>query len=216
MIRVLTFSEPGGHPANEDSFAARSHPADPGAWLCFLADGQGGRAGGARAAQLACQVALDAAVGLALSALANPAAWPALLEHADCAVAADRVAGFTTLVGLCVTDTWVCGASCGDSAVLTLCGTDPPRELTRHQFKNPPVGSGEAPFVPFALGLAFPWRVLAMSDGVWKYAGWQRIAEAARQPWGEPLLAALQAGARLPGSGAFPDDFTVVAFEPEG
>jgi hypothetical protein len=218
MIRVLTFSEPGGHSVNEDAFIAQAHPWDrePRCWICLLADGQGGRAGGARAAQLACQVGLEAALRLSPFSLANPSPWPDLLQQADQAVAADRAAGFTTLVGLCVTDTWVCGASCGDSAVLALCGTDPPREVTRHQAKNPPVGSGEAPFVPFALGLAFPWRVLAMSDGVWKYAGWQRIAEAARQSWGEPLLTALQAAARLPGSGTFPDDFTVVVFAPEG
>jgi hypothetical protein len=148
--------------------------------------------------------------------LANPATWPTLLGHADQTIDADRAAGFTTLIGLCVTDTGVYGASCGDSAALALCGADPPRELTRHQFKNPPAGSGEASFVSFALALAFPWKVLVMSDGVWKYAGWQRIVEAARRESGDALLAALQAATRLPGSGRFPDDFTVVLFEPGG
>lgn len=214
MIRVLTFSEPGGHLANEDAFAVQAHPADPGCWLCLLADGQGGRAGGARAAQLACQVGLDAALRLSPQSLASPS-WPGLLAQADRA-SAGSAAGFTTLVGLCVTDTHVCGASCGDSAVLALSTGDQPRELTRHQQKNPPVGSGEATFVPFALDLAFPWKVLVMSDGVWKYAGWQRITDAARRESGAALLTALQSAARLPGSGRFPDDFTVVVFEQDG
>jgi hypothetical protein len=213
MIRFHTFTEPGGHAVNEDAFLAQQHPADAGLWLCFLADGQGGRAGGARAAQLACQAALAAALHRPAHALAEPAAWPLLLGEADAAVAADRAAGFTTLIGFCLTEQALCGASSGDSAVLALDGTDV-REPTRHQLKDPPVGSGEALFVPFAQPLALPWRVLAMSDGVWKYAGWERITVALWHEGGEALLAALQAAARLPGSGRFPDDFTVVLFEP--
>jgi len=186
----------------------RAHPGRPGPH-------QGGRAGGARAAQLACQVGLDAALRLSPQSLASPS-WPGLLAQADRAVVAGSAAGFTTLVGLCVTDTHVCGASCGDSAVLALSTGDQPRELTRQQQKNPPVGSGEAVFAPFALDLTFPWKVLVMSDGVWKYAGWQRILDAARRESGATLLAALQSAARLPGSGRFPDDFTVVVFEQDG
>jgi serine/threonine protein phosphatase PrpC len=48
MVSVITFSEAGGHPVNEDAFAVERHPADSECWLCFVADGQGGRAGGAR------------------------------------------------------------------------------------------------------------------------------------------------------------------------
>jgi hypothetical protein len=53
-----------------------------------------------------------------------------------------------------------------------------------------------------------------MSDGVWKYAGWGAIVAAA--PRGRALLGALQAQARLPGSGRFPDDFTLVLLEGDG
>ncbi len=49
MIRVSSFSEIGGDDAvNEDVFDVSRHPADPDCWLCFLADGQGGRAGAQR------------------------------------------------------------------------------------------------------------------------------------------------------------------------
>ena len=91
MIRAFTFSEPGGHPVNEDALLAQAHPADPTCWLCLLADGQGGRAGGGRAAQLACQVALDAALRLSPSSLANPDPWPILLDQAETIALADRL-----------------------------------------------------------------------------------------------------------------------------
>lgn len=200
MIRTSTFSAAGGHPANEDAFLLRPH--DSG-WLVALADGQGGRAGGARAAQLACQLALDGAPD-----------WPAALPHADAAVAADPHAGFTTLVALHVTEERVIGASCGDSAAVVVCGTAP-TVLTARQFKNPPVGSGEADFIPFEMELTPPWKLLALTDGVWKYAGWECVWDALARLSGDELLTALQDAARLPRTGEFQDDFTAVLLEGE-
>lgn len=84
--------------------------------------------------------------------------------------------------------------------------------MTDRQAKNPPVGSGAAWFVPFVAKLAAPWLVMAMSDGVWKYVGWDRLIAAVAAHHGEPLIEALQVSARLR-SGRFPDDFTVVVFE---
>ena len=52
-----------------------------------------------------------------------------------------------------------------------------------------------------------------MSDGVWKYIGWDRLIEASRRDSGQPLINNLQAMARLPGSGQFQDDFTIVLLE---
>jgi hypothetical protein len=134
------------------------------------------------------------------------------LRQADVAVAADSGAGFTTLVGLCVYQGRVVGASSGDSAALVISGGKA-RELTAGQQKNPPVGSGAAVAVPFATGAAEPWRVLVMSDGVWKYVGWDRVVAIASRARGPAVIAELQAAARLPGSGHFQDDFTVVVLE---
>ena len=78
-----------------------------------------------------------------------------------------------------------------------------PKTLTDRQAKNPPVGSGAAWFVPFADRLAGPWSVLAMSDGVWKYVGWDRIIAGIASHRGQPLIESLQAAARLR-SGRFP------------
>jgi ABC-type polysaccharide transport system permease subunit len=52
-----------------------------------------------------------------------------------------------------------------------------------------------------------------MSDGVWKYVGWDRIIAIASRARRRLLIAELQEAARLPGSGRFQDDFTVVLLE---
>jgi PPM family protein phosphatase len=213
MVRFLSFTEAGGHPKNEDAFEVQCHPSDPACWLCFLADGQGGQAGGAPAARLACRTGMEAACLQRPDRLRDVAAWPALLRRADNAVRADSAAGYCTLLGFCIWAGALAGASAGDSAVLAVTGDGAPRELTAGQAKNPPVGSGAAQFLPFAAKLSSPWAVLAMSDGVWKYIGWERLVEAVSTLRGEALLAALQDAARLRASGRFPDDFTVVLFE---
>lgn len=213
MLDVFTFSEPGGHVVNEDAFAVRQHPSAPHCWLCTLADGQGGQPGGGRAARLACDTAMSFALRLPPHALAEPGAWDVVLRSADEAVRDDPQAGFTTLVGFCLVGGSVgalCGASSGDSALLAL-SEHRAYALTQHQYKNPPVGSGAAVFVPFEAALSPPWTALAMSDGVWKYVGWEKLLETARAHRGQELLDALAALARLPGSGRFQDDFTAVA-----
>jgi hypothetical protein len=212
MPNVFSFTEAGGHVTNEDAFLVEPHPADPECLLCALADGQGGRAGGRRAAELACRSAIDAARGRTVADLRKPVVWSDLLGAADRAVEADPEAGFTTLVGFCVSGIELAGASSGDSALLLIRGSLAV-ELTEDQIKNPPVGSGAATFVPLGAALRTPWRVLAMSDGVWKYAGWENITEAAKRRSGNDLIEVLAAEVRLPGSGRFPDDFTVVVIE---
>ena len=206
MIRTSTFSDAGGHATNEDAFLANPLVGDEEGKFVCLADGQGGRSGGAKAARLACDSA-----GLLFYIFKRP--WANLLEGADRAVAENKDAGLTTLVGFDVSADHIQGASCSDSAVLAVCGSGAVAELTQHQHKNPPVGSGNAVFVPFAMRLVRPWKVLAMTDGVWKYVGWDRVRGLATRLCGEELLAALQAAARLPRSGQFPDDFTVVLIE---
>ena len=66
MVTSLSFSEVGGHRVNEDAMAVQQHPADPNLWVCVIADGQGGQAGGGPASQLACETMMAAATGKAL------------------------------------------------------------------------------------------------------------------------------------------------------
>ncbi len=122
MVSVLTFSEVGGHRVNEDVFAVQQHPLDPGLWLYFVADGQGGQSGGGPAAQLACRIALAAAAAFRPERLTHEGTWSAILQEADLAVRDHPAAGFTTLVGLGVAQHRVVGASSRDSAALLVCG----------------------------------------------------------------------------------------------
>lgn len=213
MINVTSFSEAGGHQKNEDAFIGCPHPSGPGCWLCFLADGQGGRAGGAAASRIACRIAAEAALNESPRELANPIVWGTILKQADRAVLADAEAGFTTLLGFFIAAGRLTGAASGDSAVFAVSEGEPAQEITKWQIKNPPVGSGEARFTSFSVSLNAPWSVLAMSDGVWKYVGWERLVEAAGAYHGQSLVEALKGLARLPRSGQFQDDFTLVVFE---
>jgi len=86
-------------------------------------------------------------------------------------------------------------------------------EMTSGQHKNPPIGSGAASIVPFGTVVNAPWKMLVMTDGVWKYAGWERVIEAARRESGSQLVAVLQQAARSPSNGRFQDDCTVVVLE---
>jgi serine/threonine protein phosphatase PrpC len=212
MFEALAFSEVGGHSRNEDAYLFRSHPLDENCWLCCIADGQGGRAGGERAAQVACESVIELACRTSVKELSSARSWIDVLKHADQFVAADAVAGFTTLVGYCINHSQIVGASNGDSAVLLMSG-GVANIPTERQRKNPPIGSGDAIVTGFSAALGDNWRVLAMTDGVWKYVGWERVIELAQLHSVAELLSGLQELARLPGSGEFQDDFTVVALQ---
>jgi hypothetical protein len=213
MIRVTTHSEAGGHAHNEDAVAVGSHPDDSHSLLCALGDGQGGQPGGGPAARLACDTFLDRASRVPLARLMVPSGWDDVLAQVDRAVADDAGAGFTTLVAFAVARGRLAGASCGDSALVA--SGPPPLTLTARQCKYPAVGSGGAVFIPFSAALTGPWVVLAMSDGVWKYAGWDAVQQAAAGA-ADDLVRRLRERAGLPGTGALQDDFTLVVLRWDG
>ena len=213
-IHHWVHSEPGDGHVNEDVALVRLHPQealaqDASSLLCVLADGQGGRAGGADAARIASGASLDAASTFPPIALLEEAAWYPILSAADEAACEDDAAGYTTLVSLCVAGGRVCGASCGDSGALLLNGG---REtlLTDNQRKNPPVGSGAAYPVAFSARLGPGWKLLIVSDGVWKGLGWDGIARLAHAHGGESLIAALRLAALEENGGRLGDDFSVI------
>jgi PPM family protein phosphatase len=82
--------------------------------------------------------------------------------------------------------------------------------LTSGQRKNPPVGSGGAPFTPFVSVLAAPWAVLVMTDGVWKYAGWDSLLQVRPDEAPQRVLDRLRDRAALPVTGDLQDDFTLL------
>jgi PPM family protein phosphatase len=211
-MQYFVHSEPGHAHVNEDAVEVYPLPGADRTLLCALADGQGGQSGGAAAAQIAVRKSLDVAVTFAPEALFNERTWRGIVSAADEAVGGAPSAGYTTLVCIGVSKERLCGASCGDSAALLI--TDGQTHfLTKDQIKNPPVGSGAAQPVAFSATLGRFWKVLVMSDGVWKYVGWQKITELAREMEGEALLAALRQAAASGWGGKLPDDFTLALLQ---
>lgn len=215
-MTLLSFihSEAGEGHANEDVVLVRPHPGDAGVLLCSLADGQGGQAGGARAARVAVEESLRAAASFPVRELFGAAPWYAAVGAADEAVCGDDAAGYCTLVSLCVSAREVWGASCGDSGALLIQGG---RNflLTENQRKNPPVGSSAARPVAFSARLQPGWTLLVVSDGVWKYVGWEHIARLARGHQGRELVAALRHAAWDANGGRLPDDFSAALLHGE-
>jgi hypothetical protein len=214
MIQIFSHTETGGHAHNEDAIEVRPHPSDPDCLLCALADGQGGQAGGARAAHLVYRVCIEAASAKQPAILVTrPGAWEEILRQADAAVANDPEAGFTTLIAFCIQKDAICGASNGDSGVYAVSAGEPGAILTERQRKDPPIGCGGARPVGFMARLQQPWTVLALSDGVWKYAGWERVAHAASHLMCNDITESVRKQAGLPGSGRLQDDFTLLVLQ---
>jgi serine/threonine protein phosphatase PrpC len=216
MIEVLSHSESGGeHSGNEDALEIRLHPIQRDCYLLSVADGQGGQRGGGPAAKLACKTCLDSAASTDPWKLLTPSKWIDILLVVDNAVAADPASGFTTLVGCCIHQNWLCGASCGDSGLAFWCEGKDATILTQHQAKNPPIGSGGANIVPFSAHLQAPWIVAAMTDGVWKYVGWDRLDDAFKSEQTETAIERLLTMVRSPRNKRLLDDFTIVILHGE-
>jgi serine/threonine protein phosphatase PrpC len=205
-------TEAGRDHINEDAVLVRPHPEDGRAVLCCLADGQGGQVGGAIAAQVAVTESIRVASSFPLKALLDETSWYGIVSAADEAVCEDDAAGYTTLISLCLSKTQVCGASCGDSGALLLNGG---REwvLTESQRKNPPVGSSAASPVAFSARLQPGWKLLLMSDGVWRYIGWEIVIQLAAMQDGETLITSLREAALNANGGKLDDDFSVALLQ---
>jgi PPM family protein phosphatase len=211
-MQHFVHSEPGHAHTNEDAVEVHWLPADDRMLLCALADGQGGQSGGAAAAQIAVRKSLEVALTFTPVDLLNERIWRGIVNAADEGVAEAPSAGYTTLVCLGVSKERLCGASCGDSAAL-LITEGQTYLLTERQVKNPPIGSSAAQPVAFTAALGRAWKVLVMSDGVWKYVGWERLEELARQLEGEALLTALRQTVASGWGGKLPDDFTLALLQ---
>lgn len=203
-----THTEPGGKDVNEDCLLMRAHPQDSAVWIVCIADGQGGRAHGAAAAQMACQSYYEKAAACSLADLFRASVQQELFRYVD-----DRVSqtgGFTTFVAAVVEREFLIGGSSGDSKVYAVQGQAELEELTLSQHKNPPVGSGGAMFETFSRPLLPGHRLLMVTDGVWKYAGYENLKNALKSgsfPWvADELRTATLARCGT----SLPDDFSLV------
>jgi hypothetical protein len=145
--------------------------------------------------------------------LVDPLTWESICEAADKQVCSFPEAGYTTLIGLTVIQDFIAGASSGDSAAVLLLG-DQFVVLTEHQHKNPPVGSGGCRLTPLSARLIEPWKLLVVSDGVWRYVGWERMESLMRTDAGDALLSRLRDAAVESRDGRLADDFSVLLIEP--
>lgn len=167
--------------------------------IIIVADGAGGVAGGAAAAEALCRAPTLGA-----------SAWSVWLSQQDAALAA-KSTGLAAAVILAIDDDgMIHGASVGDCEAWVFTKNEA-LPLTDQQVRKPLLGDGAALPVNFTARVT-EGTVLIASDGLWKYMKPARIAEAAALRPLESAVDALVAGARLP-SGAMQDDIAIVIFE---
>jgi serine/threonine protein phosphatase PrpC len=180
-------------------------PFDDGL-VVAVADGAGGRPGGARAAE-AVIAGIRVAPGSA-GQLLMPADWCRILRDMDRAIQQDPQAGETTAVAAFLVPTWVGGASVGDSGAW-LITAEGHHDLSGRQQRKPFLGTGAAVPVPFSAKVPAGATLLLATDGLWKYTGSERICEAARTTDLEAAARCLVDLVRLH-SGKLQDDVAVV------
>lgn len=211
-MRFYSHSEPGGKLDNEDHVLVRRHPMGHDMLLCFLADGQGGRAHGAEAARVACETAMQLAQDSAPSDLLEPSYWEDLLDDVD--VEVSETEGFTTLVAAAITRESVTGGSCGDSKLYHFSRESGNiEEWTSRQFRNPPVGSGECQFTMFHQDLNVGDGLFIVSDGVWKYCGYEALQSAFALSDFSIVAAHLRTATLARAGRELPDDFSLIALD---
>jgi len=189
-----------GNPENQDRGLV-VHDG-PRLVLC-VADGAGGRSGGAEAASLAVKLIREDAYHLN-----NGEACVEALRRMDEAMAKDSVAGETTCVVVVVTPEEIFGASVGDSGLWWIQENGDLLNLTEGQQRKPFVGSGSAWPVRFQHRNQSGWLLLA-TDGLLKYTSAERIVRVCREQPVEIAAKQLIDLVRYP-SGGLPDDVTVI------
>ncbi len=175
--------------------------------LVALADGQGGREGGALAARVAVPSALDWLEKT--SEELDSHALRTAIAVADETVEAHEDTGFSTLILLVCEQDHIIGASVGDSMALHITATNS-IELTERQRKNPPLGSGAALGTSFAVQPQVGEQILVMSDGVFRFSSLETIARTCRGSEDFDALPNLLALQNLSQNGALPDDWSAI------
>jgi hypothetical protein len=145
----------------------------PWGHVVCVADGAGGMASGARAAEAAVDGVARAVDGLDA---ADSGAWARLLEAIDRDVAAAGHGGETTCVALAIVGDAIIGASIGDSRAWLFAGAGS-TELTAGQHRTPRLGSGAATAVPFRAAVDGP--LVVATDGLFDHVPLADVARLA-------------------------------------
>jgi len=177
-----------------------------GATVIVVADGAGGAAGGAEAAEFVLAFLSDRAAALASSA--EPADLAIALADLDLALLEDPGAGWATAVVVVVDGEAIRGASAGDSQAWLIRG-DATLDLTAGRYPKPLLGSGEA--VPVGFGpVPFRGRLVVATDGLFDYVDPERIIALAGSDPMQQTADKLVEAARLPSGGLWNDVAVIV------
>jgi serine/threonine protein phosphatase PrpC len=170
-----------------------------------VADGAGGVAGGAAAADAVCKAVVEQC------RRGKVADWSGWLADLDRTMAGSGSSGLAAVViAEAADDGLVTGASVGDCEAWAF-EDGAPRNLTSGQVRKPLLGEGAALPVPFEARVVRGTLLIA-TDGLWKYMSRDRIAKAASIRPLEAAAASLVDSVRLK-SGALQDDVAVVICE---
>lgn len=185
--------------------SASNHGQDRAAWfahrggqLIVVADGAGGTAGGAEAAQTVVNYMRD--VG------DSECDWVRVLRELDWRLFGTTTVGETTAVVAFVDRGAVVGASVGDSAAWILSPSSC-IDLTSRQRRKPLLGSSAAEPVGFG-PVPVTGRLLLGTDGLFKYVAVERIQHLGLAGPLDVAAQRLADAARLP-SGGLQDDVAV-------
>jgi serine/threonine protein phosphatase PrpC len=186
-------------PAGQDRACVSRHGSR---LILAVADGAGGRSGGAEAAEMAIRLIQKRASDLFCSADCR-----SLLMETDLALSRDAIAGETTCVVAVVSPSGIAGASVGDSGA-QLASPFGISELTQDQNRKPFLGAGAAMPTCFEVP-KFSGTLLLATDGLIKYTSRERIEEALQdrdlKQVGKLLVDLVRYS-----SGALPDDVAIV------
>ncbi len=171
--------------------------------ILVLADGAGGRSGGAEAAEFVVASIKERIHSLDLSAKA----LCHLLITLDREMATSGKFGETTCVVVSLSSGGIVGASVGDFGAL-LFSQNGVRNLTDNQVRKPFVGTGGALPVGFNSS-PLEGTLLVASDGLLKYTSQGKIAEAISAAEFNSAAEKLMALVRYQ-SGALPDDVSIL------
>ncbi|MGA7743961.1 MAG: SpoIIE family protein phosphatase [Polyangia bacterium] len=177
----------------------------PGRTLFVVADGAGGAAGGADAAEAICGAAS------AYEDWRMPSDWAGWLAHVDREMSRSRVGLAAAVVIEIWDDGRIIGASVGDCEAWMFGGGAASRSLTAGQSRKPLMGEGTAQPVGFQARLGRGTLLMA-TDGLWKCMKRARIAKATAIRPLEAACATLVDGARLR-NGTLQDDVALVLAE---
>lgn len=174
--------------------------------LAVVADGVGGRSGGAAAADAVVDAARELAAGHgSFLQMGGRAAWLRAIDHR---LANSGAVGETTAVIAALTQLGPLGAAVGDSVAWWV-SADGYGDLTRAAAPKPWIGSGMATPVEFGKPINHMTWLLLATDGLVKYNSPEVICDAVRSMPLDEAPRRLIELVRYP-SGRLPDDVAVI------